>query len=266
MAANGEPPAKRQREDADAEAAPERIVPITLLSGFLGAGKTSLLKHLLVNKAGMRVGVIVNDVAEINIDKSLVSKSSGAGNTGGSSAEEDTVELQNGCACCSVAEEFLQSIEKLMEMSRDRGIPWDHIVVEASGVVEPREIRDNFRNAYVNQPEMLLGTELHTLVTVVDASVFLKEFEKRNKVCQRTDLGSNDFSEMNSRQVVDLMCEQVECCDVIIVNKIDLTDATELGLLKETLTSLNPLAKMFSSERGRVELASVCTTHASAAT
>ena len=110
--------------------------PITLLSGFLGAGKTTLLKHLLENKAGLKVGLLVNDVAEINIDAALVSKK-----TGGVSATEDTVELQNGCACCTAAEEFLQGIEQLMKLSRERGVPWDHIVIESSGVAEPREVR-----------------------------------------------------------------------------------------------------------------------------
>ena len=110
--------------------------PITLLSGFLGAGKTTLLKHLLENKAGLKVGLLVNDVAEINIDAALVSKK-----TGGASAAEDTVELQNGCACCTAAEEFLQGIEQLMKLSRERGTPWDHIVIESSGVAEPREVR-----------------------------------------------------------------------------------------------------------------------------
>ena len=109
--------------------------PITLLSGFLGAGKTTLLKHLLENKAGIKVGLIVNDVAEINIDAALVSKK-----TGGTSSPEDTVELQNGCACCTAAEEFLQGIGQLMKLSRERNVPWDHILIESSGVAEPREV------------------------------------------------------------------------------------------------------------------------------
>ena len=109
--------------------------PITLLSGFLGAGKTTLLKHLLENKAGIKVGLIVNDVAEINIDAALVSKK-----TGGTSSPEDTVELQNGCACCTAAEEFLQGITHLMKLSRERNVPWDHILIESSGVAEPREV------------------------------------------------------------------------------------------------------------------------------
>ena len=149
--------------------------PITLLSGFLGAGKTTLLKHLLENRAGIKVGLIVNDVAEINIDAALVSKK-----TGGTSAPEDLVELQNGCACCTAAEEFLQGIGHLMKLSHERGVPWDHILIESSGVAEPREVcarlcgrvcgddrsepplwrvqvRVKLRNALVSQPQTLEG-------------------------------------------------------------------------------------------------------------
>ena len=184
-------------------------VPCTLITGFREevTGKTTLLKHLLENTLGLKVG-IVSEVAEINIDAALVSTKT-----------EDMIELQNGCACCSAAEELLRGVEKLMKIAAKRGVPWDHIVIEASGVAEPRKVRGNFRTAQITQPKMLEGTMLHTMVTVVDGSTFLEEFQKRNKLQERPDLGAGDYVD-STRQVVDLMCEQIECADVLIISKV----------------------------------------------
>jgi len=231
------------------------MTPITILSGFLGAGKTTLLKHILENKQGLKVGLVVNDVAEINIDAALVATKSGD-TAGGTTAKSDTVQMENGCACCSAAEELVQSIEKLADIAKDRGVGWDHIVIEMSGVGEPREVRDNLCAAELNNPDLMYGCTLHTLVTVIDSSTFLTEFQNRHTVEMRQDLGTSDFTD-GSRKVVDLMCEQIECADVLVMNKMDLISANEQALLREALGELNPLATVLCAERGRVELTSV---------
>ena len=248
-----EPPNKRARQEAGSSAVSE--TPITILSGFLGAGKTTLLKHILENKEGLRVGLVVNDVAEINIDAALIATKSGS-TAGGTAAAADTVQMENGCACCSAAEELVQSIEKLADLATNRGVGWDHIVIEMSGVGEPREVRDNLKACQTNNPEMMHGCVLHTMVTVIDSSTFLTEFQKRDTIECRQDLGSSDFAD-GSRKVVELMCEQIECADVLIMNKTDLVASDEQALLTETLASLNPLANVLASERGVVELSKV---------
>jgi G3E family GTPase len=197
----------------------------------------------------------VNDVAAINIDAGLIAVKAGEA-VGGAAAQGDTVEMSNGCACCSAAEELLGSIEKLAEIAEKRDTPWDHIVIETSGVAEPREVRDNLGACFADQPELMRGTRLHTLVTVIDSSTFLGEFQKRNKVEQRADLGASEFTDGN-RQVVDLMCEQIECADILIANKRDLVSDAEAALLAEALATLNPLAKVHTAERSQVDLAAV---------
>ena len=129
---------------AAAAAAQEfRKIPIVLLSGFLGAGKTTMLKHILENKAGLRIGAVVNDVAAVNIDAKLTRGVAGMG--------EDTVQLQNGCACCSAAEELFVSIEQLVELSEKKGVPYDYIIIEGSGVAEPKLIRERFQEFPASQ-------------------------------------------------------------------------------------------------------------------
>lgn len=227
--------------------------PVTLLAGFLGAGKSSLLKQLLQNKAGLKVAVLVNDVAEMEIDSAEINGAEGS--TG--SDKKDVLELKNGCAC-SAADEIVQGVEALMKLSRERGVPWNHIVVDPSLVADPREIRDSFRNAVVAQPELLRGTKLHAMATVLDASMFVAEFEKRNKMHERPDLGMSEPGAQGNRQVCDLMCAQIECADILILNNAELIDTPEhLALLKATVSNLNADAQLYTSEAGEVELTKV---------
>lgn len=231
--------------------------PITTLSGFLGTGKTTVLKHILENKAGLRIAVIVNDLAAVNIDAALLLRRGG----GSASSDEGVLELQNGCVCCSDAAELLTSIEKLQQLAASRGAAWDHIVIESSGVAEPREIRNNLREALATDPDALNGAALSRMVTVVDASTFLQQFERRQAIGDRPDLGGGENVPMPilaaRRQVVDLMCEQVECADIVILNKADLVSSTELQLLTEAVARLNPHAAVLATQFGQVDPASV---------
>ena len=122
--------------------APAQPIPMTVLSGFLGVGKTTLLRHLLENKAGLKVGVIVNDVAAVNIDAKLVQRDGKqAEGELGEQWAEDMVELSNGCACCSAGDDFFGALAQLVSLSFMRGLQYDHIVFEASGVAEPKLLR-----------------------------------------------------------------------------------------------------------------------------
>jgi hypothetical protein len=161
----------------------DQRVPVTLLSGFLGSGKTSLLQHVLANKEGLRVGVVVNDLAAVNVDAKLVRQ--------GAHFSGDFVELANGCMCCTMADELFGSVAQLVAVNelRHPGRPYDHIVIESSGVSEPRAVRDNFQDGEAMGLSLLDKVRLDTLITVVDSSSFLGAYESSQRVKDRPDLG-----------------------------------------------------------------------------
>jgi len=220
-------------------------LPVTVLSGFLGAGKTSLLNHILHNKEGLRVAVIVNDMSEVNIDAQLVKQENVLSRT-----EEKLVEMSNGCICCTLREDLMIEVEKLAKENR-----FDYLLIESTGISEPVPVAQTF--SFVDEAngiDLSRFAYIDTMVTVVDAYNFPRDFGSIDTIATR-NLNEND--PQDQRTIVNLLTDQIEFANVIVLNKADLVSAKHLGELKAVLQKLNPSAKIITSEFGRVPLRAV---------
>ncbi|TGM95556.1 zinc metallochaperone GTPase ZigA [Leptospira dzoumogneensis] len=225
----------------------EKKLPTTVLSGFLGAGKTSVLNHVLKNREGLKVAVIVNDMSEINIDASII-KNGGADLV---RTEEKLVEMSNGCICCTLREDLLLEIRRLASEKK-----FDYLLIESTGISEPLPIAETFTFSDEQGNSLSDFAELDTMVTVVDAYNFLKDYSSSEDLSDR-NLALN---ESDDRNISDLLVDQIEFSDIILVNKTDLISEEELKKLLLILRKLNSRAKLFPISEGKVPVPKILNT------
>jgi len=221
--------------------APLQLLPATVLSGFLGAGKTSLLTHVLQNQDGLRVAVIVNDMAEVNVDALLVK--SGAKMVTG---KDKMIEMQNGCICCTLREDLIENVSQLAA-----GKQFDYLLIESTGISEPMPVATTFVSEHEGRELLGRVARLDTLVTVVDAANFLKDYDAGQGLVDRRALGAE---ETDQRSIAQLLADQVECANLIVLNKTDLVPDCDVVHLEGLLRKLNPKATIVRSTFGKVDL------------
>ena len=224
----------------------KKKLPVTVLSGFLGAGKTTVLRHILNNRQGLKVAIIVNDMSDINIDSAMVRNEVSFNHS-----EEKIVEMSNGCICCTLREDLLIEVAKLANDGR-----FDYLIIESTGISEPLPVAETFTFADENDLSLSDVATLDTMVTVVDAVNFIKDYDAAAYLSQMGQhLGDDD-----ERSVADLLIDQVEFADVILISKTDLILTSELEQLIAVLKNLNTVARIIPIQHGGVDIADVLNT------
>ena len=212
-------------------------IPVLLLTGYLGSGKTTLVNRILSNKKGIKFAVIVNDIGEVNIDADLIQKGGVVGQT-----DDSLVPLQNGCICCTLKMDLVNQIDELCRMRK-----FDYIVIEASGICEPAPIAQTICSIPRLVPEypMMNVPKLDAIVTVVDALRMKDEFAS-GKALQRPDIEEDDLE--------SLVIQQVEFCNIVLLNKASEVSPEDLGTLKGIIRALNPKAAIHECDYGDIDL------------
>ena len=212
-------------------------VPVLLLTGYLGSGKTTLLNRILANRKGIKFAVVVNDIGEVNIDADLIEKDGIVGKT-----DDSLVALQNGCICCTLK---MDLVAQLGELTASR--KFDYIVIEASGICEPAPIAQTISTMPALAPQFVREAVpyLDCIVTVVDALRMKDEFEGGDAL-GKEDIGEDDLER--------LVIEQIEFCNIVLLNKADEVTPEELGKLRGIISSINPKARILPCNYGDVDL------------
>ena len=221
-------------------------LPVTVLSGFLGAGKTTVLSHILNNRENKKVAVIVNDMSEINIDSEIIQNEVSLNRS-----EEKLIEMSNGCICCTLREDLLLEVTDLAKQGR-----FDYLVIESTGISEPLPVAETFTFADEEGISLSDIASLDTMVTVVDAVNFLKDYEEAKYL---KDAGES-LGEEDERSVADLLVDQVEFADLILISKTDLVNSDEIKRLTAILRTLNTSAKIVPISHGKVDMNEVLDT------
>lgn len=214
-----------------------KSIPITLLTGYLGSGKTTLLNHILNNKKGYKIAVIVNDIGEVNIDASLIAKDGIV-----SGKDDSLVPLQNGCICCTLKTDLIEQINGIIETKK-----FDYIIIEASGICEPVPIAQTIcamEDAYLqyNMPKLCY---LDSIISVVDAKRMSDEF---------SNLGDLINTKIDEEDIANLIIQQIEFCNVIILNKVDEVTASALENVKKIIKALQPNAEIIETNYSQVDV------------